>query len=144
MGAHVSFYSGRFNSLVLVVESLRSIGLPKKVTSRLVDCLITSKIKTHLILEVGWFQTTTRLFNGSGELNEPQQFGEPYLLSTSMYDIINAIGRVASSHRRLHEHADGRDLVRSAALGMTTSQLGHPAASGKLIRFLKTLGVTGV
>ena len=106
--------------------------------------LITSKIKTHLILEVGWFQTTTRLFNGSGELNEPQQFGEPYLLSTSMYDIINAIGRVASSHRRLHEHADGRDLVRSAALGMTTSQLGHPAASGKLIRFLKTLGVTGV
>jgi len=106
--------------------------------------LITSKIKTHLILEVGWFQTTTRLFNGSGELNEPQQFGEPYLLSTSMYDIINAIGRVARSHRRLHEHADGRDLVRSAALGMTTSQLGHPAASGKLIRFLKTLGVTGV
>ena len=93
-----------------------------------------------MILEVGLFQTTTRLFNGSGELNEPQQFGEPYLLSTNMYDIINAIGRVASSHRRLHEHAGGRDLVRSAALGMTTSQLGHPAASGKLIRFLKTLG----
>jgi hypothetical protein len=82
-------------------------------------------------MEVGLFHTTTRLFNGSGELNEPQQFGEPYLLSTNMYDIINAIGRVASPYRRLHKHADGRDLVRPAALGMTTSQLGHPAASGK-------------
>ena len=30
--------------------------------------LATPKIKTHLILEVGLFQTTTRLFNGSGEL----------------------------------------------------------------------------
>jgi hypothetical protein len=38
MGAHVSFYSGRFNSLVLVVDGLRSIGLPLEVTSRLVDC----------------------------------------------------------------------------------------------------------
>ncbi len=28
MGAQVLFYSGRFNSLVLVVETLRSIGLP--------------------------------------------------------------------------------------------------------------------
>jgi hypothetical protein len=37
MGAQVLFYSGRFNSLVLVVNTLRSIGLPKKVTSRLVD-----------------------------------------------------------------------------------------------------------
>ncbi len=54
--------------------------------------MVASKIKTHLILEVGLFQTTTRLFNGSGELNEPQQFGEPYLLSVDMYDIINAIG----------------------------------------------------
>ena len=38
MGAQVFFYFGRFNSLVLVVESLRSIGLPLEVTSRLVDC----------------------------------------------------------------------------------------------------------
>jgi hypothetical protein len=30
-----------------------------------------------------------------------------------MYDIINAIGRVASSHRRLHKNADGRDLKLS-------------------------------
>ncbi len=37
-GAHVLFYSGRFNSLVLVVESLRSMSLPVEVTSRLVDC----------------------------------------------------------------------------------------------------------
>ena len=95
--------------------------------------MVTPKIKTHLILEVGLFQTTTCLFSGSGELTSRNNYGEPYLLNTNMYDIINAIGRVASSHRRLHEHADGRDLVRSAALGMTTSQLGHPAASGKLI-----------
>ena len=38
MGAQVLFYLGRFNSLVLVVEPLRSIGLPVEVTSRLVDC----------------------------------------------------------------------------------------------------------
>ena len=37
MGAQVLFYFGRFNSLVLVVEGLRSIILPKEVTSRLVD-----------------------------------------------------------------------------------------------------------
>ena len=39
MGAQVLFYFGRFNSLVLVVESFRSIILPLEVTSRLVDCL---------------------------------------------------------------------------------------------------------
>ena len=38
MGAQVSFYFGRFNSLVLVVETLRSICLPLEVTSRFVDC----------------------------------------------------------------------------------------------------------
>ena len=38
MGAQVLFCVGRFNSLVLVVEALRSIGLPVEVTSRLVDC----------------------------------------------------------------------------------------------------------
>ncbi len=38
MGAQVLFYSGRFNSLVLVVDGLRSICLPNEVTSRLVDC----------------------------------------------------------------------------------------------------------
>ena len=38
MGAQVLFYSGRFNSLVLVVETLRSIILPEEITSRLVDC----------------------------------------------------------------------------------------------------------
>ena len=37
MGARVLFYFGLFNSLVLVVEALRSICLPEKVTSRLVD-----------------------------------------------------------------------------------------------------------
>jgi hypothetical protein len=33
-----------------------------------------------LILEVGLFQTTTRLFNGSGELTSRNNYGEPYLL----------------------------------------------------------------
>ena len=37
MGAQVLFYFGRFNSLVLAVDGLRSMSLPKKVTSRLVD-----------------------------------------------------------------------------------------------------------
>ncbi len=37
MGAQVLFYFGHFNSLVLAVNGLRSIGLPMKVTSRLVD-----------------------------------------------------------------------------------------------------------
>ena len=44
MGAQVLFYFGRFNSLVLVVESLRSIILPLEVTSRLVDCLWRRKL----------------------------------------------------------------------------------------------------
>ena len=39
MGALVSFYFGRFNSLVLVVETLRSISLPVEGTLRLADCL---------------------------------------------------------------------------------------------------------
>ena len=39
MGAHVLFYFGRFNSLVLVVETLRSISLPVEGTLRLADCL---------------------------------------------------------------------------------------------------------
>ena len=38
MGAQVLFRFGRFNSLVLVVDPLRSICLPLEVTSRLVDC----------------------------------------------------------------------------------------------------------
>ena len=38
MGAQVLFYFGRFNSLVLVVNGLRSMGLPKEATSRFVDC----------------------------------------------------------------------------------------------------------
>jgi hypothetical protein len=38
MGAQVLIYFGRFNSLVLVVETLRSIALPKEATSRFVDC----------------------------------------------------------------------------------------------------------
>ena len=42
--------------------------------------LVTPKIKTHLILEVGLFQTTTRLFSGSGELTSRNNYGEPYLL----------------------------------------------------------------
>ena len=33
MGAQVLFYSGRFNSLVLLVETLRSICLPLEVIS---------------------------------------------------------------------------------------------------------------
>ncbi len=37
MGAQVLFYFGRFNSIVLVVDALRSISLPLEVTSRLVD-----------------------------------------------------------------------------------------------------------
>ena len=38
MGAQVLFFFGRFNSLVLVVDTLRSICLPLEVTSRPVDC----------------------------------------------------------------------------------------------------------
>ena len=38
------------------------------------------------------FQTTTRLFNGSGKLTRCNYFGEPYLLSVDIYDVINAIG----------------------------------------------------
>ncbi len=37
MGAQVLLYFGRFNSLVLVVETVRSIGLPHGVTLKLVD-----------------------------------------------------------------------------------------------------------
>ena len=40
--------------------------------------LVTPKIKTHLILEVGLFQTTSCLLNGSGEL-------------TSCYYLVNLI-----------------------------------------------------
>ncbi len=38
MRAQALLYFGRFNSLVLVVEGLRFIGLPFLVTLRLVDC----------------------------------------------------------------------------------------------------------
>ena len=54
--------------------------------------MVSSKNKTHLDLEDGLFQTTTRLFNGSGKLTRCNYFGEPYLLSVDIYDIINAIG----------------------------------------------------
>ena len=39
MSAQVLFYFERFNSLVLVVETLRSISLPVEGTLRLADCL---------------------------------------------------------------------------------------------------------
>jgi len=54
--------------------------------------MVPSKNKTHLDLEDGMFQTTTRLFNGSGKLTRCNYFGEPYLLTVDIYDIINAIG----------------------------------------------------
>ena len=58
MGAQVLFYFGRFNSLVLVVESLRSIVLPLEVTSRLVDC----SWKRKLTLTQKTSSTTPPLF----------------------------------------------------------------------------------
>ena len=44
MGAQVLFCFGRFNSLVLVVDTLRSMSLPKKVALRVLDCSWTRKL----------------------------------------------------------------------------------------------------